>query len=540
MSQLLIVDDEAHVVERLATLVPWEQTGITGVHKAFSAYEALEVLASQPIDLVLTDIRMPGMSGLELAGRIRSGWPKTKCILLSGHAEFEYAKEAIAQGTADYLLKPVTDSELLGTVSRVLRELHEEWERVISQERIARTLRENLPQLRGNLLAELLQGRRFTGERLREQMELLEVPRFYGEPFAMVLLRLEEPFHRHNPRGLALLEYAIGNMAEELFAPQFEIWHGKDVHDYLIFLVKENGQPDGGMLFHLERPAAKLQEAVRTYLKGAVSIAISRRGTFPADLDALYGELLSALRRQIGPESELILTAEGQAETRAEVRSLESLYELPTLAQLLEASRWEAIGERCERIFRELKERWGESQEHLLEVFLAVSSAAAHYAHKNGRQLAELIGPGYEKLLQGVPYRSVQQLHDWTNEVLGSLRLDVEGEVKHSRAQLIAEVQQYVERHLADASLNAIAEHVYMHPVYVSKIYKLETGENLSDYVYRVRMEHAAHLLLSSQEKIYEIAAKLGYQRAHSFINVFKKHTGLTPQEYRDKHLSSK
>ncbi|UUZ83326.1 helix-turn-helix domain-containing protein [Paenibacillus sp. P26] len=100
-------------------------------------------------------------------------------------------------------------------------------------------------------------------------------------------------------------------------------------------------------------------------------------------------------------------------------------------------------------------------------------------------------------------------------------------------------MQQFIEQHLAeDVSLQAISGHVYLHPVYLSKIYKLETGENLSDYVYRVRMDKATHLLLHSRDKIYEIAARVGYQRAHSFINVFKKHTGLTPQEYRDKHLS--
>jgi two-component system response regulator YesN len=148
------------------------------------------------------------------------------------------------------------------------------------------------------------------------------------------------------------------------------------------------------------------------------------------------------------------------------------------------------------------------------------------------------MGIHYDKLTEGLPFKSLQLLENWTFAVLKLLEAETEGESRDARAHLVRQVQQFIEQHLAtDVSLQAIAEHVYLHPVYISKIYKLETGTNLSDYVYQLRMDKAARLLLDSQEKIYEIAAQLGYQRAHSFIHVFKKHTGFTPQEYRDRHL---
>ena len=131
MSQLLIVDDEAHVVERLAELVPWEQSGILTVYKAYSADEAIEKLHEHPIDVVITDIHMPGMTGLELSALIRMKWKKIQCILLSGYADFEYAKEAIQQGASSYLLKPVTDEELLAAVSQALEKLQAQWEQVL-------------------------------------------------------------------------------------------------------------------------------------------------------------------------------------------------------------------------------------------------------------------------------------------------------------------------------------------------------------------------------------------------------------------------
>ncbi|TXK83641.1 response regulator [Paenibacillus sp. N3.4] len=545
MTQLMIVDDEAHVVERLATLVPWEQLGITAVHKAFSASEALEKLHENPIDVVITDIRMPVMTGLELSAIIGTKWKKTRCILLSGHADFQYAKEALHQGAAGYLLKPVTDEELLDTVSQVLQKLKAEWEQIISQERAARTLRENLPQMRAGLLNELLQGRRFTEADLQDKMAMLRVPDFKGSSFWSMLVRLEEPFHSYDSRSLALVEYAVGNIAEELFAPQFELWHGKEAHDYLVFLIKlgSNLQEDANIgdeveISHsLERTAAQLQTAIHANLKGFATILISRKGVFPDDLPILYNNTLSMLRRRIGAEQDMILTfAEEQLEG-TEIRSVPALYELPTLAQLLDAGQWSTAYKRLERMMGELKEKSGDLQEHLLEVYFYIASAASYYAHKNGRSLSELIGPTFDKLVQGIPHRSFQQLHNWSIDLLNRLKSENEDDARNSRTKLIAEVQQFVEQHLStDISLLAISEHVFMHPVYISKIYKLETGENLSEYIHRKRMEKATHMLLHTQEKIYEISSRIGYQRAHSFINVFKKHTGLTPQEYRDKY----
>jgi two-component system response regulator YesN len=544
MSQLLIVDDEAHVVERLAVLIPWEQIGITVVHKAFSADEAIGKLNENPIDIVVTDIRMPGMTGLELSALIAKQWKKTKCILLSGFADFEYAKEAIQQGAAGYLLKPVTDDELLNTVSQALQKLKREWEQIISHSRVTLTLRENLPQMRSNLLNELLQHRRFTLPELQDRMGMLQVPDFFGKPLWSMLVRLEEPFNSYDSQSLALVEYAVGNMAEELFAPHFELWHGRDTHDYLVLLVKlknividTNPMDEAETLQIFERTAAQLQTAIHTYLKGSATIIISRKGTFPEDLSTLYNSTLSALRKHIGSEQDLILTFTDERSEGTEVRSVPSLYVLPTLAQLLEAGQWTEASQRVENIFDELKDKHDDLREHLLEVFFSIASAASFFAHKNGRPLSELIGPSYEKLLQGVPYRSIQQLYDWAVDVLNRLRTETEDETRNSRTKLIAAVQQFVERQLSsDISLTAISEHVFMHPVYISKIYKLETGENLSDYVYRIRMDKAEHMLLSTQDKIYEVASQIGYQRAHSFINVFKKHTGLTPQEYRDKY----
>jgi two-component system response regulator YesN len=537
MYQLLIVDDEVHVVDRLVTTIPWSTVGIENVYKAYSGTEAVSLLNQFSIDIVLTDIQMPGMSGLELIAEINRKWKKTKCILLSGHSDFKYAKEAILQQTEDYLLKPVTEKDLLQTVQRVMEKLNLEWEEVISHQRIALTLKENIPLLKGNLLSDLLQGRKISQASLREKMQMFGLPEFHNEPFALMILRLEEHFLEYDFQSLSLMEYAIANIVEELFGKQFELWHTKDAHEYLVFVVKskEESYSDEEMRI-FERAASQLQIAVKNYLKGEISILVSRRGIFPTDLSLLYNSSVSAFRKSIGSGQELFMRVADDL-VKMEIQSLQSIYEPPTLIHLLEAGRWQGVAEKLEQIFAELILKWADSQEHLLEVYFSISSAFAYIAHKNGHQLADLIGNDYDKWMEGIPFRTINQLHEWSKRTLVRLKDDMDHEAENIRLSTINEIRKFVDLNLAqDISLQAIADHIHMHPVYVSKIYKLETGDNLSDYVHLIRMEKATFLLKNSQEKIYEIAALLGYQRPHSFNHAFKKHYQITPQEYRDQN----
>lgn len=537
MIQLLIVDDEAHVVDRLHATINWASLGIEQVFKAYSGKEALELLEQFSIDIVLTDIQMPGISGLQLIAEINRRWQKTKCILLSGYSDFNYAKEAILQGTEDYLLKPVTEQDLLAAVGRVMEKLRDEWQEVFSKQRLSYTVKENLPLLRGNLLSDLLQGRKLTEQTLRDKMQMLELPDFHEQPCVLVMIRLESDFLEYDMSRLSLMEYAISNMVEELFAENFDSWHTKDAHDYLIFVMKRKAltadQEDSSWL---ERTASVLQSAVNNYLKGKISILLSSWGEFPTDITTLYNASLSAFRKQIGSEHELLIRL-GDEFVQPELSALQRLYEPPTLNHLLEAARWEDTIDKLTLIFDEMGTKFSESQEHLLEVYFSIASAFAYIAHKNGRPLHQLIGGDYDRMTEGIPFRTVNQLREWTIRSLHRMREDMDQERKDSRVTLINDIRSFIEQHLAgDVSLQSIADHVYLHPVYVSKIYKLETGDNLSDYVNRVRMDKAAYLLKRDQGKIYEIATQLGYQRPHSFNHAFKKHYGMTPQEYRDQY----
>ncbi|MFD2614324.1 response regulator transcription factor [Paenibacillus gansuensis] len=539
MYQVMIVDDEASVVDALALRIPWNDLSVSAVFKAYSAYEALDIFQTESIDLVLTDIRMPGMNGLELLRKIKELKSRTKCVLLTGFAEFEYAKQALQSDASDYLLKPVSNEDLIASVRKLIDQLSAEWEEVASFQRAAYTLKENLPLLKANLLSELLQGSKAGGrEALEGRLSLLEIPLAPGHSYCMLLIRMEDEFLAYDKSSIHLLEYAVLNIAEEILGESFELWFCKDSHEYLTFLLKEKGggspeREPASVRQLLEGKAAELQSSVKQYLKGTVTVLLSDWSAFPDSVAEVYDTMILEMRKIARGQYGFVKKVELFSRS-LQVQSLQRLYEPPMLIQLLEGGRWEEAEEKLQAIFAELSERWSDSVEHANEVYYSIVSAYNYIAHKSGKQLVDIVGLK-ELELEGNQRRSVELLSKWALGGLQHIREELELESRTANTAIIKQAQQYMEEKLSeDVSLQAIANHVYLNPGYLSKLYKLETGENISDYLYRIRMDKSAYFLKNTHYKIQEICELLGYQNTSYFIKMFKKHFGVTPQDYRN------
>jgi len=284
----------------------------------------------------------------------------------------------------------------------------------------------------------------------------------------------------------------------------------------------------------IETQAFQLQRAAKTYLKVGVSVLTSKQGQFPQDIKSMYQSSLASFRHFIGRDTELFVSLTKEP-NRGEVQQLSELYVTPTLGVLLEMGQWDAASDKLAAILQELEEEWRDSQEHILETYFAIASSIASLIHRTKKWLADTIGDDFYIVNSGHPMLTVNELRNWSERVIASYRRSASSEEKDSRNSIIRKVQDFITHNPGTASLQTISANVYLNPSYLSKIYKLETGEGISEYTLRVRMEKAIVLLEHSPEKIYEISTLLGYQKPSYFIHLFKKHYGITPQEYRNK-----
>ncbi len=548
MIEILLVDDESYVTESLAQTIPWKELQIECVYQADSAAKALAVLEEQSVDIVVTDIRMPVMDGLRLIEAIAKRWPHIRCILLTGHSDFDYAKRAIQLQAFDYILKPVVDAEFIASVANAIESLRDEWSEAEKYHRLLHSRKSDITVLRSSLLHDLLLGRKLLNKTITEKAEQYEIKLKVDEFAVMMLIQMGHYFRAMDHHSVALMEFAVGNIAEEVFGGAFEVWHGRAPHDCLALIAQMKEEPhrtirkrkdyESARRALLEEHAHVLQKHVSNYLKGEISLVITDWFAFPEELPGAYRAGLGAMLLHADEERTVTFLEDRKANAAAgetpSIKSVESLYKPPTLIHLLESKQWDAARVKIEDVMSDLGKARA-PRELLYEVFLSVTNAFMYMAHKQGLFIAEIDQAGVDFLLDQNMVHSTDKLRNWSLGMLEKLKAELSAGERYAKSYIVKQVQEIVTGELGrDISVKAIADRVYLHPVYLSKMYKAETGESLGDYIIRMRMDRAHYLLKHTNKKIYEITNELGYQNPQYFSKMFKKFYGMTPNEFRD------
>ncbi|MBY3624444.1 response regulator [Acinetobacter sp. CUI P1] len=535
MYQILIVDDHTHLVDSLAIGLPWEQMGITNVYKAYSGEEALELLNYHSVDIVVTDIHMNGMTGLELIARINQKWKNTKAVIITGYDEFQYAKEAIQQQVAEYLLKPVSNEELEQTLRNIIVRITEEGNELLNQQKFVYRFRESLPKLREMLLFDLISGKNYPLSVLKDKIQLYGLPFSVERETILLCMRVEEDYSNTDLYSLSLIEYAMYNIVEEVFSEKFNIMHCKDSHDYLIFLVQTNlmEQSDKAGSAIIEDLARLSQHQIKLYLKSKVSLVISDWGGFPKDILSMYHSALSIYTDYIGYQTESFFHVTQKKEI-FEIQPLAELYRPQTLMELIDIEQWTAFESKLKLIFSELEGAGSGAREYGIEIYVTLLQAYAYYLHKKGKRIFEVFGRDIEKMLKMDASWSDEPLKEWAFSSYVQIKAYSDSRSDNIRSDLMERIRRFIQGNIKDITLQAVADNVNLHPVYVSNLFKQETGENFSNYVLRLRMEKAVQLLKYKDLRISQIAHEIGYQKPQYFIKLFKSQYGMTPQEYKN------
>lgn len=545
MIDILLVDDESYVTESLEATIPWAEIGVKSVYRAASAAEALAILEANDIDIMVTDIRMPGMDGLQLIEEAREQWPDLRCLLLTGYSDFEYARKAIQLHAVDYILKPVDDEEFVRSLINTIEALKVEWEQADQYHKLLYNMKSEYGVLRGNFLHDLLLGRQLSHVTIGDKLTHYEIPLRLDTPAVVILVQYGNPYDETDRSSMELMEYAVGNIAEEVFGDHMLVWHGKAPHDCLLLIaeLKEEERrrleraPDfaGQRRALLEQSVEILREQVSKYLSSDISLIVSKWFNFPNDISSAYRAGMSVYLSSGSQQAGTVVYLEDQQnEPETRVNLMESLYKPPTLIHLLESKQWDGATVKINEVFDSLgSARF--SREHLYEVFLYITNAYMYTAHKQGQFIYEIDHSAFDMLLDRTVIQSLDKLRGWSIGILERLRTELSSTEQYAKSNLVKQVQELIASNLGqETSVKTIADKVFLHPVYLSKVYKLETGESLGDYITRMRMEQAHYLLKQSNKKIYEITAELGYQNPQYFSKIFKKYYGMTPQEFRD------
>jgi two-component system response regulator YesN len=532
--KLIIVDDEpllrqgiAKIVERLD--LPVEVAGLAGDGK-----EALRLLAEVRPDLVITDIRMPEMDGLDFIGEALQIYPKLPFIIVSGYDDFEYARRGIQYGVVDYLLKPVDHEELRAGIERIRKRAEDDRRRARIGDELALLQRQNEESLREKLLTKLIETGGGDADFLKDE-KLAELHSTCREIAVAVFdLALPElPYRSFREGDEALLRFAVSNVITDLIAQTGRrgTLFRHSLYDHQLVYVLGDGEISTELL---RRELQEVLDGVNRYLKLEAAVGIGKPAKTLPDLPQSYQQAKLAARERIIHGWNRVYLSSARPDVHASSRSGMTDEEDRLLSRYLTEGNAAAIRQWIGRRIRGIVEREGAGFPSLESFCIELHLRFWKYL------IARIDAPewaiGEIDDLLGWLYRTDHwtEIEDRLGETTDAI-IEHLNRLRHSDSyDVMEEVKRYIDANLHEPlSLKWIAERFFLHPNYFSRRFKEKYKESFIGYVTGERIRKASRLLRETELMIQEIAGLVGIPDAAYFSSVFRKATGLTPNQYR-------
>ena len=532
--KIMLVDDEEEVRESIIRKVPWEENGFTVVGSAENGEDALEKAELLEPDVVMTDIRMPYMDGLEMAERLRKLYPAVKIIIFSGFDEFEYAQQAIKLNVTEYILKPVNVEELTEILQRVKASLDQE----IAEKRNVDSLREtfyhNLPVLRERFYLDLLKGR-VKAEDMDELMREYQIRMNRGGSWAAGMIEIIMPENQNDTltihREHELIPLSVQRIVQETLESRF-LPVVIDDQGVLNLIVALEQNQDAAELIDVCNAVCR---SCKRILKLDVTIGIGSRIDQMQKLHLSWRQAREAVgyKNIVGAGSAIYI---GDVEpSRKAVLYFDGKSESELLTAIKFGGREEISGavKAIALKMDEAKVHVRQYQMYLMGIMNCLTRAIQQYELAP----AEVFGrdADYFEILSGL--NTTENVQQWLAGVCIRMSEAMNRKRNTTTQNMIRQAKDFILEHYADPELSVekVCGHLHISPAYFSTIFRKETGQTYVAYLTDVRMEKAVEMLNHTEEKTYMIAAAVGYTEPNYFSYVFKKKFGVAPSRYRGK-----
>lgn len=523
MFNVLLVDDDQVVLECITKFVNWDEMGFRVVGTALSVPQAINILETERVDVILTDIVMPRQGGFELIHDALEINPYVKTVILSSHDDFNYAKEAMRFGSFDYLTKPVNYSELKFIFSRLYSVLNNE---ILEKKKQT----EFHDVLHVQFLNNLVNGFFHNKGQIYIKAEEIGFELYNGD-FCLIRLLIDEVF-------------SINEVNVEIEYLNFKSQLSKKVNEFLEpfgkLYIFDNNAKEIAVLFY-----PKDTDQFESNLGNFVDIiAHDEKQNLWIGIGNIYNSLINA------PKSYL---EAGKALEYRFVKKEKSLYykkiseffkgrsviTTDTEARIQEhlVSGNETVFE--EYIFEILNDlnkmeefNKGVLYDACIEILLIINRVLINYVD-NTEALKQNDYIAIRELLKKNSYIEIKTFFsDFLAKSISVINTNRE----KPKGLVIESVIKYIHEHYNEnITLQKLSEIAYLHPIYLCKLFKDKTGENFMDYLMKIRIEQSMKLLGDLSLRIYDVCEMVGYDSPQHFSKVFKEIVGITPKDYRKK-----
>ena len=549
---LLIVDDESEILTWLAELFRYEFDIELSVYTANSALEAIKLLAKVRFDVVLTDIRMPGMDGITLFNHIKENWPRCKTVFLTGYRNFEDVYRIINHQDVKYILKSEDDDVIMNAVREFLLLSRQELEQEQHRKEQEDWLEEAKYWLKREFMDQICEGN--LPENPGSRMEMLGIPLDAEKEVLPLLLRIEKDWKKEQIQERLLQGEALARILQENVPLKLKFYvHIMENNQGLLLVQPVGDAPvDWQMVAAITHGAVEYaQEQFRNLYDATVSAVVAPDAVCLSELAGCLRKMTKYMIGYIGGAREAILkmeilelpdTENTSAERTGMERSLpDSTTWITSLRNLLEMRKEQDYFSLLGKYLRKMTESSSRHDATSLEIYYSISIFLLQFINENhlNEQLAFRLG--IYKLTMADAHENWMVAADYLTEVSQAIFSLLETNESNLADHALQRVVAYIDNHLEDElSLTTLAEVGGFNASYLSRLFKQLQKETLSDFILHKRMDLAKDLLANTNEKIQDVAAKTGYLSPHSFTRAFRNEVGISPTEYRELKMDAR
>ncbi len=526
---VLLVDDEEEVIDIMKKKIDWESLGFEVLGTAHNGVKALEIAEEHLPDVVMTDIQMPYMDGLELSRRLKKEFPDLKILLFTGFDEFEYAKEAIHLEIEEYILKPINSIELRETLSKVKNTLDKEREEKLNVEKLQNYYSASLPMMQSNFYTMLIEGR-IAEANLNQTLMDYGMVELLANPTRPLVAVVFHTSKNHVPEGISplMLQVSVQQYADERLREKWKAAFFTYLGETVMIATLENVD----QLSDLTDDCNRICRSAERQLSAVVTAGIGSITEHILDIRNSYNGAREAI-------SYRVLYGTGRAINIHEIAPMEQefsdvAYE-GSMHELLKQIRMgsvESVEQEVHSYIEGIRDNSANIRQYRITV-MELISAIYRFAGSNGIKMEDVVGD--VDLYTKVPEMDLETLEDWLLTISKDLQTRLSDARNSSYKSYVENAKDYVKEHYSDQnlSLDTICPVLGVSESYFSSIFKKETGEAFISFLTNYRMEEAARLIQLTNDKNYVIGEKVGYADANYFSYVFKKHFGMSPSKYR-------
>ena len=530
--KIIIADDEINILEGIKTSIDWEELGIQVIGTATNGIAAYELVKELKPDILMTDIQMPGLNGLELIDKLKKACKDMKIIIISAHQDFSYAKRAIELGVTTYITKPLKKKIIIEEVLKIKSQIKKNKDEEAKVAKLQTICCESMPTLNEYYLNQLIMGNIQVCEKVNElpfMKEFIEQKGYFGT----IVLRYKRASLR------ALLSKQIRIEVDNIFS-EFYLNVLFESYKEEIVIIFYHSSVD-----YIKENLNRQMEAVIGLLEGKynIKVQVGLGNIYESFLNIKisYYEAVEALSYRVNNiQKNIFNIMDMNSSKNYFIYNQELNPLLDEFKENLTRRNFLCIKESVQLINDKISSKESISYNVIHRIYCQLVSILLKTVDEMKIHLEQVVST-HKNLYEVIfSMENLEDLTDWFIDIVKRFcNVQYKQHEKNENSIINMAIVYIYENYNKDISLNEVADYVSLNSSYFSRLFKAEAGVPFVEYVKNIKMTMAKKLLRESNDKIYTICEKVGYSSVQYFTNLFKNKVGMTPREYRKMMINS-